>query len=666
MADGRSQRKARVIPFVSRLDQDRTKNLYELVDKAKLLKLPGFERIVWEESVWNITDGRLIKLTGKNIQSLSLNFQFPPKLGGLRIPGDWADLAKALLVLRFHRKHQSAPNQRNFITAIACVAFEALKQNRGVAQLVPEHLDNACRQISAHYSEGVAYNLHKAIGELAAHCDANKLCRIHLDYKYSGMKRPENAGGLDHKRLDDPATLQTKNDKLVDPAVFHVIGQLYQNVPPDHKYRIYVLILSLLACLGRRFSEVSLLPVQDIGQDSEGRSYIEYFPRKTSKGDTFTPRRRLYLPSETIEIVRGIFAELNELCASARQTAACIHETRGPDLRFLDKVSETQGLFAEELEALGIPSNSLTPNGWFRINGFAVELEKQQGQRKEKRYGTTKAGVVTYCKKDISESLYAPLHVDQHGKAYFLKDLLIVKHGRYTYSGADKPWTASQCTHSMVATFLRYFEDLTREYASSALEADFNSHSFRHTLNTLLDQGGLSELLQTEWFGRKNSRDTKAYQHTSREKRVLMLREDIKKGLIGGQLVEQLNYIPVGVQEAYVKARVNAVHDVGAGLCVHNFAQTPCERHLQCSADCKDYVWAKKDDGRVEELKRQYAMTAIAKETAEALSKQKKSKKSVDWLTHNEKKIKGLSQQLKDNNVPDFDPHKFLEYLTDE
>lgn len=83
----------------------------------------------------------------------------------------------------------------------------------------------------------------------------------------------------------------------------------------------------------------------------------------------------------------------------------------------------------------------------------------------------------------------------------------------------------------MLATFLRYFPALAAEYASSSIEVDFISHHFRHTLNTLLDEGGLSDLLQTEWFGRTNPRDTKAYQHTSREKRALMLREDIKRGL---------------------------------------------------------------------------------------------------------------------------------------
>ncbi len=127
----------------------------------------------------------------------------------------------------------------------------------------------------------------------------------------------------------------------------------------------------------------------------------------------------------------------------------------------------------------------------------------------------------------------------------------------------------------MFTTFLRYFPALAAEYASSSIEVDFTSHHFRHTLNTLLDEGGLSDLLQTEWFGRTNPRDTKAYQHTSREKRALMLREDIKKGLVGGQLAEQIKVVPVEVQDAILKARIQAVHDVGTGICIHNFSQTP-------------------------------------------------------------------------------------------
>jgi hypothetical protein len=119
------------------------------------------------------------------------------------------------------------------------------------------------------------------------------------------------------------------------------------------------------------------------------------------------------------------------------------------------------------------------------------------------------------------------------------------------------------------------------------------------------------------------------------------------------------------VHDAYLAARVKAVHDVGAGICVHDFAQTPCERHLQCSADCKDYVWAKDDKGRIDDLKRQYALTKVARDTAEEKSQQPKAKKSIDWLKHNDKKLNILTKQLADNGVLEFNAHEYLQEVGD-
>lgn len=625
-----------------------------------MLKLEGFESIIWESSTWTISGGRLVKITGKNCRSTTLNFLLAPKLGGAALMDSWAEVAKALFVLRFHRRNQTVTSQRFFITAIGYIAFASFEQSRSIFQVTPETLDQACLQIASHYSEGVTYNLHKCIHEFAAYCDANHLCKVRLDYRFSGMKRPENTGGLAHKRLDDPLSLETKSSKVVDPKVFRILGELYQRVPADHKYRFYVLVLVLLACTGRRFSEIALLPFQKVMNDDEGRSYIEYFPRKQSFGDSFTPLRRLFLPTQVVTIVDDVIKELDQLCVPARETASIMQEVKGPDLTLLDAIPAVQRFYKHHLKDIGLPKSALNTNGWLSQNGY---LLKDKGSQ----YFVTREAIREYCEKDFSPQLIEPIHIDQSARSYFLKDLLLVKFHSFHTTGEAKRWISTQCTHAMMTRFLNFFEDFAQEFAESFTETDFTTHHFRHTLNTLLDEGGLSDLLQTEWFGRKNPLDTKAYQHTSREKRALMLREAIKGGQVGGQIADQLKFIPVQVQDAFLKARINAVHDVGTGICVHNFAQIPCERHLQCSADCKDYVWIKRDSGRENELKRQYAMTVIARETAEKQVSTNKPRKSADWLVHNDKKLKFLSQQLLDNRIEKFDPHQYLkEHSNDE
>lgn len=71
-------------------------------------------------------------------------------------------------------------------------------------------------------------------------------------------------------------------------------------------------------------------------------------------------------------------------------------------------------------------------------------------------------------------------------------------------------------------------------------------------------------------------------------------------------------------------------------------------------------MWAKDDKGRLDDQKRQYAMTALARKNAEKQLGSAKPKKSADWLAHNDKKLKTLAVQLADNGVEHFDPEQYL------
>ncbi|RKG42442.1 MULTISPECIES: integrase [Acinetobacter] len=648
-------RKSKVIPFLTSLQIDRQANFNNLITKAKLLKLDGFESIEWDKEVWKITGGRLLQQSGRNSLSVIINFSYPPKLEEGRIGGDWEQLAKALFLLRLHSKQQNLSNQRGFITVIGYIAYYLNRRNASIYDITREDLEHACNAISKDYSESSAYNFHKLAAEFAGHLDANGLCKNFLNYKYSKQKRPESANAIGTKRLDDPDTLST-NERVLAPVVFKVLGQLYQNVPKDHKYRFYILLLTFFACTGRRFSELSLLIDQEIQVSQDGVAYLEYFPRKTSKGNTFTPKRKLWLPSQTLSLLREVIEEIRYLTRDCRDTALEMLKSQDIDARFLE--NQPEQLFSSDLIILGVSPTILSKSSRLFKEGFVSKDENSC------QMYTTIQGLKQYCRHNFNPQSLRAIHIDQFGKSYFLSDLMFLRYYTMSSGKSIAHWLTVECTHSMLTTFLRYLDDLVKEYVGLEDIPEFTTHDFRHTLNTILDEGGLSDLLQTEWFGRSDPKDTKAYQHTSPEKKALMIREQLKNGEAKGILAEQIFNLPINIQDAVLEARVQAVHDVGTGLCIHNFSQLPCERHLQCSADCKDYVWVKDDRKRLDEQKRILAMTVHAHEIVKQQMQSTRIKKSVDWDLHNKKKINVLTEQLQDNGVIEFDPKAYLEEIS--
>ena len=648
-------RKSKVIPFLTSLQIDRQVNFQNLISKAKLLHLDGFEHIDWENEVWEITGGRLLQQSGRNSLSVKMNFNYPPKLGDDRIGGDWEQLAKALFLLRLHSKQQNLSNQRGFITVIGYIAYYLNQRNASIYDITREDLEHACNAISKDYSESSAYNFHKLAAEFAGHLDANGLCKNFLNYKYSKQKRPESANAVGTKRLDDPDTLST-NERVLAPVVFKVLGQLYQNVPKDHKYRFYILLLTFFACTGRRFSELSLLIDQEIQVSQDGVAYLEYFPRKTSKGNTFTPKRKLWLPSQTLSLLREVIEEIRCLTRDCRDTALEMLKSQDIDARFLE--NQPEQLFSSDLIILGVSPTILSKSSRLFKEGFVFKDENSC------QMYTTIQGLKQYCRHNFNPQSLRAIHTDQFGNSYFLSDLMFLCYYTMSSGKSIAHWLTVECTHSMLTTFLRYLDDLVKEYVGLEDIPEFTTHDFRHTLNTMLDEGGLSDLLQTEWFGRSDPKDTKAYQHTSPEKKALMIREQLKNGEAKGILAEQIFNLPINIQDAVLEARVQAVHDVGTGLCIHNFSQLPCERHLQCSADCKDYVWVKDDKKRLDEQKRILAMTVHAQEVVQQQMQSTRIKKSVDWDLHNKKKINVLTEQLQDNGVVEFDPKAYLEEIS--
>ncbi|RCV92069.1 integrase [Vreelandella rituensis] len=637
-----------------------------------MTQLPG---AVWESDTWTVTGGRLLKQSGKNSIKASINFEYSPKLGlgdADPLEDGFAELGKTLVVLRFHRKAQSVTNLRQFIYAISFVAYVLRQGGRNVGDITPGDLEDAAGLISKSYAESTAYQMQKALGEFAAHLDANELCKVRLDWKYSKMKRPDSASGVGMIRLDDPVLDQeTSHSKMVSEKVYLLIATLFQKVPAEHPSRLYVLMLTLFACLGRRFSEVAYLPDQVIEEDRDGNAFITYFKRKTSQGDTYTPSEKLPIPTEAAQIVMDTIAEVHVLCEPARQIAAEMRRHNGPDLRFLDGESVDRHFYKKDLKRLGLSPTLLdvSVSGWLHKNGWARQGEEYRSGAY--RYFTSLEGIKAYCRRDFHPSMVEPIHIDQFGKKFYPEHMLFLQNiylGGNFRSLVHAHWLAGIISHPMLSGWItRQLPALSQEYAQEVVvELDFTSHMFRHTVNTLLDEGGLPELIQTQWFGRDNPRDTKAYQHTSREKRVKEVQEALLAGEAEGALADQMHYVPIDKRKAFVKISVRAVHDVGTGICVHDFTQTPCERHLQCQADCHDYVYAKTDPGRADEIRRLWANTMIQLDLAKKQEQSARPRKSIDWIAHHTSKLKTLARQMELNGIEFFDPYEYAEELAEE
>lgn len=561
----------------------------------------------WNQLCWNLSP-TLFALTGKHIQSVTLNFCLPPIFDSEPLSGAWGDVARALFIEREREAHKSISSHRTFVSVLGYIVEAA--RTRTPEQLTPAILEQACALIDRDSTDAERYKRHNLVSEIARRCSQHGLCRIDLTgYAYHGKSRPSNYGGDSGRKLDDPAVISERPPRVLAESTFMVLGELFTQVPRDHKYRIYLLIITLLVCLGRRLSEVTLLPKQALVKKPSGY-YFRYLKLKAARGSQQYDLVEMAVMTEVVPLVEAVLQELSECSSELYACAMEMCRAHGPDLRFLADVPEDEPLYLNQLLDMGLPK-SVFFTSWINRKGLIKRDTSLRGGIEKNGY-LYKRDVESYCHTHYKERMTQPLYI-ANGRPYFIKDMLLLK-WLGTSSGHYVRWIADTCTAACFDKFLLQLETLCMEYASGRLDQKFTSHDFRHTMNDALDKGGLPEVMQTEYFGRKNPVDTKAYQHTSPERRALDIREKILLGQVGGEVAERAMRLPVDKRDAFVTSQVRAVHDLGNGMCFHSWQVGPCERHLQCDSGCGLLAWMKQpaEPSEVyEELMRQAAQNLI-------------------------------------------------------
>jgi hypothetical protein len=122
-------------------------------------------------------------------------------------------------------------------------------------------------------------------------------------------------------------------------------------------------------------------------------------------------------------------------------------------------------------------------------------------------------------------------------------------------------------------------------------------------------------------------------------------RQMLLSGEIIGPIADAANQLsPIDAKE-FIATQVNAVHHTPYGLCLHDFAQNPCDKHLNCLSGCKEFHRTKGDQNERTNLKILKSQTTIALDQA---------KKEADddtwgannWIKHNEVIIENIDKAL--------------------
>ncbi len=614
----------KVTVLASRIEEDCRQNIQTLIhDGQKVAKDWGVD---WEAPTWDVFEVFAHTRRSHRSERKSLNLWFTERPIARRQPGQpfektFGDIVRSLVVLRHQTGNQCFEDQQQVIIAAQYISQQIAERAHDLTKLTNGDLERACDAIGATQADTTAYKLQRFVEEIGAIIDHNRLCPRRLDFRYSKKKRPTKTSGLGFARLDDPDLAQGASAKLISVDVLKALGQLYQEIPSSESSdRLLMDVVVIALCTGRRIGEILTLPKQEMKHDRDGHAYLLYYKEKRSQGSQVIVLERLYPIPQTIPLLTAALQEATSLTEDFRVAAKVIAQSGQPYLVGLPDDEFIRGSTLGQF--LGLSKDST--NQWLKTRHINAS------------HSTGRAKI--YRRSDIVAAMQAELFVGPAVRVsppapdLELEDLLFLGF-RNSFHFRKAP-----LRYAVYPVNVRHFGDFLgarssgvfKRYLTGDAAESFriNSHRFRHTLNTILDKGGMSDALQTEWFGRKNPSDTKAYQHMTPAERAQRSHVATASRFESEPVPPKLST----QQVAAVAAEKMAVLDVGPGYCQHDWRNRPCPRFSEIPLSPDSIIWASAEGSdRQQEVIRLRRFVALMLENAQIQVAQGKQE-AVAWL----------------------------------
>lgn len=643
------------------------------IDEARAAN--PFGEVVWDKIFWEVSN-KARASSGRKTERIWFHANFVKKVTEAtaeQFPAPFNDFVRAYICHIEGRKQKGvATLYHNTIVRAFRYLHRAFRDGGSNPwELLPMHFDSAINDCQGVEERSSAYRVGNILERIAKTMDMRRMCAVRLNWT-SPIPRTSADGGSRQARLGKEFT-ETRNKMLLSERIVTALGRISNRHDLRDSDLVRQRAIELLMCGGFRVSELLTLAfdcwieepqTDDYGQPMVGqngapacRYGIRYVPAKGGHEET----RIKWLPSVMADVAKRAITDICRLSQPYRDSAHFMAENPGrallpeplhskPDeyLLTLEEIYIAVGLQSKEKERNS--ARNFVENAALTLVRASVEGRTVDTVRKSEllRYLVGRSGRET---------------VFPEGQAHYpLRECLFVFGVNYFHS--TRPTlngTAALLTDGQIRDYLvgragidSVFERLNyREEDGSKLKV--TSHKFRHWLNTMAEDGGMSELEMARWFGRKDIGQNIAYKHMTGLQLATSIHEKRMQGSVKGPVTEAAMKIrnPIRKAEFVVSSTVTA-HITDIGVCEHNWAALPCDKHRECIT-CDEHLLEK---GNREHISRTQDLKQHA-ELSLDLARQEANDGTAganNWLEHQKVVLERANAALAvhaDDSVPD-------------
>ncbi len=465
--------------------------------------------------------------------------------------------------------------------------------------------------------KSTAYRSGVFLAEVAECLDKHGVARVRLGWR-NKVPRPTS-----DERFGEAAE-RRREEKLPSQAALDALAEI-ANQQLDDPDLLRMRAIELLACGNWRINELLSIPadceveetaysggVAEVSAD--GRPVVRYGIRYFGEKG-FGPGVK-WIPTAMVDVARRAVADVRRITDPVRADARWMRANPGRvRLPGLDAGDPRELISLTDLnEALGLSSNGAAYN-WTKTNRLtAQEMPPDYGRNGHKRKGVATGDVCAAIAAAIPAIAAGyPVRLEDH---MFLIRENFVHRQRGAINGSVR-----LLTDQMVGDFItggNGTESIFERHGfaePNGTPIKVNSHRFRHWLNTLAQEGGMSQEMIARWSGRKDMAQNAAYDHMSGRKLAEKVRGMVESDHLTGPIADIAARLPPADRKAFLGAQIGTAHVTEIGLCVHDWSLAPCPTHGEC-ANCNEHVVDKGNEEQRAEAGRQLAeverMLAVA------------------------------------------------------